>query len=95
MLTTQFTFGRHQSLLSHGHRIGSEKKIQHPVIPTVMYPAMVLCLGVGWPCAWQWEYLLETDVELACDETFKYCRHFYEAAPRLLKGLEIEKIVVE
>jgi hypothetical protein len=40
-----------------------------------------------------WEiYLIEQDVELACDETFKYCRRFFEAAPKLLKGLEFENI---
>ena len=94
MLTTQFTFGRQQSVLRHWHTIGSQAKIPHPMIPEVMYPVMILCRGIGWPCSWQWEYLMDEDVELACDETFKYCRYFYEAAPKLLKGLEIENIAV-
>jgi hypothetical protein len=98
MLQTQFNFGRkpgyQQSVLGYWHNICSQKKAPHPAMPEVMYPVAYLCRGVRWPCSSEWEYLTEEDVELACNETFKYCRYFYEAAPRLLKGLESEKITV-
>lgn len=94
MLTTQFNFGRQQSVLGYWHNICSQKKAPHPAMPEVMYPVMFLCRCVSWPCSWQWEYLMEQDVELACDETFKYCRRFFEAGPKLLKGLEFENITV-
>lgn len=98
MLQTQFNFGRksghQQSVLGHWHNICSQQKSPHPAMPEVMYPVAHLCRCISWPCSWEWEYLTENDVELACDETFKYCRYFYEAAPRLLKGLEYEKIMV-
>jgi hypothetical protein len=99
MLQTQFNFGRkpgyQQSVLGYWHNICSQKKAPHPAIPEVMYPVAYLCRCVRWPCSWGWEYLTEEDVELACDETFKYCRRFFEAAPGLLEGLEYEKIMIE
>lgn len=96
MLQTQFNFGRkpgyQQSVLGYWHNICSQKKVPHPAMPEVMYPVAHLCRCVSWPCSWQWEYLTEEDVELACNETFKYCRHFFDAAPKLLKGLDFESI---
>lgn len=92
MLTTQFNFGRQQSALRYWHNICSQRKAPHPAMPEVMYPVIFLCRGVSWPCSWQWEYLTKEDVELACEETFKYCYRFFEAAPRLLKGLDVEGI---
>ena len=101
MLQTQFNFGRkpglQQSRLGYWHNICSQKKELRPPIPEYgipefMYPIAHLCRCVCWPCSWEWEYLTEEDVELACDETFKYCRRFFEAAPKLLKGLDVEGI---
>jgi hypothetical protein len=96
MLQTQFNFGRkpgyQQSVLGYWHNICSQKKAPHPAMPEVMYPVAHLCRCVSWPCSWEWEYLTEEDVELACEETFKYCRRFFDAAPRLLKGLGVEGI---
>ncbi len=99
MLQTQFNFGRkpgyQQSVLGYWHNICSQKKAPHPAMPEVMYPVAHLCRCVKWPCSWEWEYLTEEDVELAYQETFKYCRYFLEAAPSLLKGLEYEKIMAK
>lgn len=95
MLQTQFNFGRkpglQQSRLGYWHDICSPKKAPHRAMPEIMYPVAFLS-RCCWPCAWEWEYITEDDVELACDETFKYCRRFFEAAPRLLKGLDVEGI---
>ena len=96
MLETQFNFGGkpgyQQCRLGYWHNICSQKKAPHPVMPEVMYPIAHLLRGVGWPCAWEWAYLTDEDIELACEETFKYCRRFFEAAPRLLKGLDVEGV---
>lgn len=101
MLQTQFNFGRkpgyQQSVLGYWHNICSESKTLRPAIPEYgipefMYPVAHLCRGVRWPCSSEWEYLTEEDVELACNETFKYCRRFFEAAPKLLKDLKVENI---
>lgn len=101
MLETQFNFGGkpgyQQSRMGYWHSICSQKKSLRPAIPDYgipehMYPIAHLCRGVTWPCSWEWELLMEEDVEMACEETFKYCRRFFEAAPNLLKGLDVEGI---
>ena len=101
MVETQFSFGRkpgyHQSVLGYWHNICSQKKELRPPIPEYgipeyMYPIAHLCRCVTWPCSSEWEYLTEDDVELACNETFEYCRRFFEAAPKLLKDLKVENI---
>ena len=102
MLQTQYNFGQkpgyQQSVLGYWHNVCSQEKALRPAIPEYgipefMYPVAHLCRCLSWPCSWKWEYLTEEDVELACEETFKYCRYFHEAAPRLLKGLEYEKLI--
>jgi hypothetical protein len=35
---------------------------------------------------------MEEDVELVCDVVKNLCNHFFGAAPKLLNGLEFEKI---
>ena len=96
MLQTQFNFGRkpgyQQSVLGYWHNVCSQKRAPHPAMPEVMYPVAHLRRCVTWPCAFEWEYLREEDVECACNETFKYCRRFCEAAPSLLKGLDVEEL---
>jgi hypothetical protein len=96
MLQTQFNFGRkpgyQQSVLGYWHNVCTQKTAPHHAMPEVMYPVAHLCRCVTWPCAFEWEYLSEEHVEVACNETFKYCRRFFEAAPRLLKGLDVEVI---
>jgi hypothetical protein len=93
-LFTQFVFGRDRSLINYTHRIESETRIQHPENPQITGPAMTLCPGICWPCAHAhtWEYLSEADAGQACEGVITYCRYFFEAAPKLLKGLEFEKL---
>jgi hypothetical protein len=43
----------------------------------------------------QWEYLTDEDVDPAYDAVIKHCRHFVDVLPKLLKGLECEKITLE
>lgn len=92
VLTTQFTFGRKQSQLSHRHIIQSKTRVQHPLNPTITGPAVTLGNAVVWPCGWHWECSMNGEMELACSETLKYCRYFYDAAPKLLKGLEFQNV---
>jgi hypothetical protein len=96
MLQTQFNFGRkpgyQQSVLGYWHNVCTQERAPHHAMPEVMCPVAHLCMGVSWPCSFEWEYLREEDVECACSETFKYCRRFFEAAPRLLKGLDVEEL---
>jgi hypothetical protein len=101
IISTQLFFGRHESLISYNHSIVSETRIHHPQNPEITASAMKLKQLISFS-SWlgicsqtQWEYLMEVDVEPACDAAIKFCGHFFEVAPKLLKGLEFEKITAD
>jgi hypothetical protein len=98
IISTQFWFGRRESLINYTHLITSPTRVAHPDNPEITAPTMLLanCISFG---GWmgitsqiQWQYLTDGDVEPACDAVMKLCGHFFEVAPKLLKGLEFEKI---
>ena len=98
LLQTGFWFGRYECLIDYKHTIASETRITHPDNPEVTGPPMVLAHSMSF-CAWlglnsqtQWEFLLDEDVEPACDAAMKLCGHFFQVLPKLLKGLEFDKI---
>lgn len=101
ILSTHFWFGRRQSLINYSHSITSPAKIHPDRHPEITAPVMrmALCISLG---AWlgitsqiQWEYLFNEEVDTACDNVIKHCRYFFEAAPKLLKGLELENITAD
>lgn len=101
IVSTNFWFGRCESLINYSHGISSPTRIHHAENPEITAPAMVLAQMVSFS-SWlgitsqiQWEYLINEDVEPTCDIVIKHCRHFFEAAPKLLKGLEFDKITPE
>jgi hypothetical protein len=40
----------------------------------------------------QWEYLVEDEIEIACDTVMRFCSKFIGVAPVLLRGLEFDRI---
>jgi hypothetical protein len=99
MLQTGFWFGRRESLIDYTQLIASEARFQHPTNPEISAPAMLMSSGIS-HCAWlgiasqtQWEYLMDDEVEPSCNDAMKFCRRFIEIAPKLLKGLDFEKII--
>ena len=42
----------------------------------------------------EWDYLTKDDCQATCDLAMEQCRHFFDVAPKLLAGLEFEKIEV-
>jgi hypothetical protein len=101
IISTQLAFGGRESLIEYSHSIESESRIVHSQNPDITAPAFKLqqriSLG-GWLgiCSQtQWEYLRDNDVDSACDAVVKFCGRFFEVAPRLLKGLEFDKITGE
>jgi hypothetical protein len=76
----------------------SPTKIHHERHPEITAPAlrMAICISfsswLGITSQIQWEHIFNEDVEAACDAVIKHCRHFFEVAPKLLKGLEFENI---
>jgi hypothetical protein len=100
ILKTNFWFGRFASLINYGHGIVSESTFEHHgmQVPTMILPGpgqIALCSWLGISGMTQREYLMDEDVEPACNAVIKCCRHFFDIAPKLLKGLEAEKLTLE
>jgi hypothetical protein len=100
IVTTSFSFGRHQSMISYQHSIGSEAKVSIQEYPPECWPpamrlarSLTLLSGLGITGQTQWVSLAKGDVDQACDAVIKCCGHFFEAVPKLLKGLEFERIM--
>ena len=97
IVSTNCWFGRRESLINYSHGIGSETKITHPESKTsasamIMAQMVSFSSWLGITSQIQWEYLMNEDVEPACDAVIKFCGHFFAVAPKLLKGLEFENI---
>jgi hypothetical protein len=94
VVQTGFYFGRTRSLISHSHVIVSEDRICHPTTPGVTGPALLLANGLCWIGLgrMEWDYLTDTDIEPACDSVVTLCREFFDELPKLLRGLERQKI---
>lgn len=96
IVQTNFDFGRTRSLINYDHLIVSEERFSHPTTPGVTAPVLVLANALGWIkfLNTTWEYLMDQDVEPACDSVVTFCREFFDELPKLLKGLEREKVTV-
>jgi hypothetical protein len=98
IITTHFWFGRNASLIHYVHNISSEATFKFPgfrggwemPITGLGYPTSFNSwLGVGQT---EWKRLMNEEVEPACDAVIEHCRHFFAVAPKLLKGLQLEKV---
>ncbi len=101
ILTTHFWFGHGASLINYSHSIASEISFEQQGQNGTYMGRLVLASSLSFS-AWlgitsqiQWEYLTDEDVDPACDAVIKHCRHFVKVLPKLLKGLEFEKITLE
>lgn len=95
LVQTNFFFGRSSSLIQYNHLISSEERISHPTTPGVTGPALLLqnALCWTWMANMQWDYLNNEDVEPACDSVITLCHEFFDELPKLLKGIEREKVI--
>ena len=98
---TLFIFSGRACVLDYVHGIESEETIPNPPFPPELWmSAMRLQNGISFG-RWlglggtSWECLLPEEVEPACAMVIKFCGQFYDALPKLLKGLEFEKITTE
>ena len=92
IISTQLYFGRSQPLINYRHMIVSETRIAHPQNPQITGPAMTLSPGVVW-LVHQWDDIVEEDVDAVCNALVKQAGFFFEVAPKLLAGLEFDKMV--
>lgn len=92
IVSTQLTFGRRHPVLTYRHMIVSETRIAHPQNPEITGPAMTLSPGVAWLVN-QWEDVVEDDLDAVCNGLIRHADFFFKAAPRLLAGLEFDRVV--
>lgn len=88
-LSTHFWFGRRESLINYSHSLASPTTFEHR---GNQVPTMVMEHSMSWLCMNQWGYISEGEVDSTCNGVIKLCSRFIDVAPKLLKGLEFDKI---
>jgi len=95
IINTQLVLSRHQGVFWFRHLIQSEDRVPHPKIPELgSVPAVSLPTGAAW-LQTRWEDIMDNEVESVSNEVVKIAGYFFEAAPKLLKGLEFDRITKE
>ena len=92
LLSTDFTFNGVKRQVAYSHRIRSEMSKERDGVRDIIlgFPSLSGWLGTRGDTSW--EYLLDEDIQLVCDFIIQRCRHWFDVAPKLLKGLECEKM---
>ena len=93
VLETVFDFGGMSDQVRYHHSIISESTKKPFGIPTMSLQNFIsLYSWLGIRSQTGWKFLMNEDVEPVCNDVTKFCRHFCEVVPKLLKGLEFENI---
>jgi hypothetical protein len=93
-LETNFEFNGVNRQISYSHRIISDTAKEPDGVRAIIlgFPSLSGWLGIRGDT--QWEYLMDEDIQPACDFIIQRSRHFFEIVPKLLKGLEFEKLTL-
>ena len=92
IINTQLVLARRQGVVWFRHLIQSEKRVPHPRCSELgTVPMMAFDSGAAWLES-RWEDILIDEIEAVGDEIVKIAGFFFDAAPKLLEGLEFEKI---
>ncbi len=101
ILSTQFWFGRGQALINYNQSLSSKNTFTFRgaettyKAPLVIASMISLSSWLGITSQIEWEYIQPEEVDSTCDEVMKQVSHFSDVAPKLLKGLDVEKITIE
>ena len=100
-ISTSFWFGRGHNLIDYGHGIASELTFEQqgqagPYAGSLVLGQMIsLCSWLGICSQTQWPYISNAEeLDRTCGTVIRHCRHFFDVAPNLLKGLEVENIAI-
>jgi hypothetical protein len=101
MINTYFFFNSREGSIEYYHDIQSEDTFEQPGQKGMCRAFLVLEYKLSF-CSWmgvdgetKWKYVTESEVESVCEGVIKFCRHFFEVAPKLLKGIGLESITTE
>jgi hypothetical protein len=95
IISTCFNFEVRGRQFDYSHSIYSEtfSEYRGTKIPVVSFPNLTGWLGMRGDVGW--EYLMDEDIQPVCDFIVQRCGHFFDVVPKLMKGLEFEKIAEE
>jgi hypothetical protein len=98
ILSTVFFVGRSKGQFEYSHNILSEDTFEHRGSGQAFRKCLIMGQNLSF-CSWlgitggtEWRYLQNDDVEGASDAAIKICGYFFDIAPKLLKGLEADRI---
>jgi hypothetical protein len=95
VVDTFFDFGRHESMIQYSHSISSESTFEHrgTQIPSMIIGVFIsFASWLGISSQTEWRYIMDEDIEPVSSAAVWLCDHFFKITPKLLKGLECEKI---
>jgi hypothetical protein len=95
LLNTHFEFYGINRQIIYFHQIKSETAKEPDGVRDIILGFPSLSGWLGMRAEASWAYLMDEDIQPVCDFIIQRCRNFFEVAPKLLKGLEFEKITGE
>lgn len=97
IINTSFDFGRTEAQIRYNHAISTRKTFAPAEQQISNGFGLVSMISfnswLGISSQTEWPYLMDEDIEPTCAAVIERCRHFFEAAPKLLKGLEWESLI--
>jgi hypothetical protein len=95
LLITDFTFNGVDKQIVYSHQIRSETAKEPDGVRDIILGRPSLSGWLGGRGDTSWEYLMDEDIQPVCGFIIQRCRYFFDVVPKLLKGLEHEKIAGE
>jgi hypothetical protein len=93
VIDTHFEFAEEDRQIHYWHTIMSPTEPGSPIGPDMMIGRGIsFNAWLGVTSQTKWQYLMEEDIQAACNSVIKFCGHFLSVAPKLLKGLDFDTI---
>jgi hypothetical protein len=95
LVDTFFDFGRKEPLLRYTHSIASEQTFPYrgARVAMVMGWCMSFNSYLGLSSQTEWHYVTTDEIESTCATVMTICSHFFDVLPKLLKGLECDRVI--
>ena len=89
-IATSFLWGRWESEIEYTQAVIDREKVDQYGNPSVVGYGISWASWLGISGGTNWLYVTDNEVEPICQQVIDLCGRFFDAAPRLLKGLELD-----